>query len=743
MVSMKATVPRKILLVEDEKIIAMAEAAEIMCHGYEVIIARNGEEAIEKIRNDPSIDLVLMDIDLGRGIDGTETAKQILALRNIPVLFLTSHAEREMVEKVRGITRYGYVIKNSGDFVLISSIEMAFELFEAHEKRERKNEELTETNRKLWEKEEEYRLLFENFSIGVVVHSPDTTVLISNSMASTLLGLTEEQIRGKTAQDPSWCFLREDGTPTPLEEFPVNRVLSSGGAIENQIMGICRPDPAEPLWVLCNAYPVRDPGGHILQIVVAFGDITEHKRAEEIVRKTTEHYRMLTESMKDVVWVLDVETMYFRYVSPSVKKLRGYTAEEIMAVPVSEALTPEAREHLKEITSQRVSDFLSGNKSPEHFYTDEIEQPCKDGSTVWTEVITNYYVNQDTGRVEVRGVTRDITLRKQAEEALRESEAQKHAILNGITTNIALVDRELKILWVNKAAANSVKKRPQDMLGHPCHFYWGDPARPCTNCPTVKVFHTKQSEHITVQTPDGRTWDEGGEPVFDTEGNVIAVVEIAQDITERTLAEEKIKGLLAEKELLLKEVHHRVKNNMFTMMSLLSMQSHMVKDPAAVAALLDSRNRLQTMEVLYNKLYRTDSYMDMAIGDYLPPLLKEIKEQFPGRDRVTMVTQMEDFPISAKILSPLGIIANELVTNAMKYAFNDRVGGVIKVSASLRERHAAILFEDDGIGIPPSIDIRNSTGFGLELVGILTEQIGGTIGIERQQGTKFILEFEV
>ncbi|MBF0530867.1 MAG: response regulator, partial [Deltaproteobacteria bacterium] len=88
-------------------------------------------------------------------------------------------------------------------------------------------------------------------------------------------------------------------------------------------------------------------------------------------------------------------------------------------------------------------------------------------------------------------------------------------------------------LWVNKAAGNSVNKQPKDMAGQPCYSFWGDPAKPCVNCPTLKAFQTKQSEHVIVETPDGRIWDEGGEPVFDSQGNVVAVVEIAQDITKQ------------------------------------------------------------------------------------------------------------------------------------------------------------------------------------------------------------------
>ena len=129
---------------------------------------------------------------------------------------------------------------------------------------------------------------------------------------------------------------------------------------------------------------------------------------------------------------------------------------------------------------------------------------------------------------------------KRADDALRMSEGQKTAILDGITTNIAFVDKDLKVLWANRFAAESINKSPAEMTGHTCHALWADPARPCDNCPTLKVFETKQSAHIIQHTPDGRIWNERGEPVFDANRNLIGVVEIAEDITERKRAEEAL-----------------------------------------------------------------------------------------------------------------------------------------------------------------------------------------------------------
>lgn len=128
---------RHLLLVEDQAIIALDEARRLERSGFAVTRAPTGEEAIAVVEEQRDLDLVLMDIDLGAGMDGTEAARRILSIRDIPIVFLTGHAEQEMVDRVRGITRYGYVLKNSGDFVLLSSIEMAFELYDAHRRNRR------------------------------------------------------------------------------------------------------------------------------------------------------------------------------------------------------------------------------------------------------------------------------------------------------------------------------------------------------------------------------------------------------------------------------------------------------------------------------------------------------------------------------------------------------------------------------------------------------------------------------
>jgi len=232
-------------------------------------------------------------------------------------------------------------------------------------------------------------------------------------------------------------------------------------------------------------------------------------------------------------------------------------------------------------------------------------------------------------------------------------------------------------------------------------------------------------------------------------GRIIAIqgqdhlVSVIGDITDRKLAEREIRDLLAEKELILKEVHHRIKNNMTAIRSLLSLQAASLTDTSAVTALEDTGNRIQSMMMLYETLYKSSNFMDVSLREYLPPLIDEIISNFPNAGDVRIEKRIDDFSLEVKKVQPLGIIVNELLTNSMKYAFPDGAVGRIGVSASLDEGHVAVIVQDDGRGLPESADPRHSTGFGLMLIEALATQLGGTIRMERGNGTKAVLEFEI
>jgi len=221
------------------------------------------------------------------------------------------------------------------------------------------------------------------------------------------------------------------------------------------------------------------------------------------------------------------------------------------------------------------------------------------------------------------------------------------------------------------------------------------------------------------------------------------IISVTHDITLRKLAEERVSGLLAEKELILKEVHHRIKNNMTTIKGLLALQAHTLADPAAVRALGDAESRVQSMALLYDVLYRAPDFRRISLAMYLPSLIDEIMGSMETGTAVRTEKHIDDIDLNVETIQPLGIILNELLTNIMKYAFEGRTAGLVTVSASLDAAggRVILIIEDDGNGMPETVDFGHSTGFGLVLVHELTRQIGGAIRIERINGTRIILEF--
>lgn len=253
---------------------------------------------------------------------------------------------------------------------------------------------------------------------------------------------------------------------------------------------------------------------------------------------------------------------------------------------------------------------------------------------------------------------------------------------------------------------------------------------------------TSHTEEIELELDEGRRhFDLTVAPLLDAKKRTVGRLFLLHDIGDLKAAEETVKRLLDEKELLLHEVHHRIKNNMSTMASILSLQANAVSDPAAKAALLDARSRMQSMMVLYTKLYISPAAGAMNVELYLSPLIDKILSTFQNAGSVKLIKRFEEFDLDARTLFSLGLVVNELLTNAMKHAFAGRELGSISVSASRAGNSVRIEVADDGVGFPETADPEHPAGFGLSLVRMLMTQLRGSMAIERDGGARFVLSF--
>lgn len=201
--------------------------------------------------------------------------------------------------------------------------------------------------------------------------------------------------------------------------------------------------------------------------------------------------------------------------------------------------------------------------------------------------------------------------------------------------------------------------------------------------------------------------------------------------------------LLEENRLLLVEVHHRIKNNMNVVRSLLSLQSATADEPAAQAVLAEAESRITSMAVLYDKLYLNQAWVSLPCDRYLGPLVDEIVSIFPLAGHITVRKELQDFALGSRQLMPVGIIINELITNAMKYAFAGRPQGTLLIRANADEREVCIEVADDGSALQAAGDQRQpaGAGFGLELVEGLAGQLDGSFRLEQNNGTRCTLLF--
>jgi PAS domain S-box-containing protein len=257
--------------------------------------------------------------------------------------------------------------------------------------------------------EKRLRALLDNMQAGVVVHDTDTHVLDANPEASRLLGLSPQQMRGRAAIDPYWALLHEDGTPLPLASYPVNQVLALGAPMGHQVVGIRRPDAPDPVWALCNGFPLHDAEGRLAQVVVTFSDITEHRRAEQQVRATQRELAATLAAVPDLLFEVDLEGRYLAYQASRPESLAG-PPEVFLGRTMPEVLPPDAA--AEAMASLREAHRLGRSMGR------RIRLPLAQGPT-WFELSVAPKPSTDGGLPRFMVLSRDITDRVRAEEQLR------------------------------------------------------------------------------------------------------------------------------------------------------------------------------------------------------------------------------------------------------------------------------------------------------------------------------------
>jgi PAS domain S-box-containing protein len=794
-----------ILLVEDQAILALSQKNILERRGFYVIIAVSGEKAIEVARDRQDIDLILMDIDLGSGIDGTEAAREILTFRDLPVVFLSSHTDHELVERTETLTSYGYIVKNSGETVLIASIKMAFRLFESRQQEIAAQKSLTESqhqidyiinhdlkNMKEAVDRSEHRFKTIMDSIQDVVFTLDLDHRHTGVYGPWVrqAGLTPLFFLGKSFKE---IYGPKDAQ---VHEQACDKTLKGDYTLYEWSI----PTPHGRRYYQTSLSPIFDQQGQVVELVGIGRDITnlveatdslsvriieasesrslsashDHHRPDRFNENTgisdnqlgsnlgsadsasflpstgsfTSMYsigteRGLTKGSKFFTfrWKIGGDWPAI-YVSPTIQSFLGYTDKEFYSgrVLYKQIIHPDDRTRV----TQEVDKYLT--KGIEEF-TQEYRLVTKDAKMLW--VIDHTWIHRDSfGNPEyLQGMLTDSTYTKQQEIDLIRSEARFRGILDSVASlAVQGYDRNGNVKYWNKASESLYGYSKEEALG-----------KNLLDLIIPKEIYSLVKQEIATMMQTGSPIPAGEIELRRKDGTRIQVFSshvvvnlhagepefycLDLDLAEQKAAQATIEALLREKDLILKEAHHRIKNNMAVSINLLHLQAQIQEDRHLGLILDDAARRLQTMQILYDTLYDSDQVTEVQGKKFFFSLLSQILSTFGQGDMVSHQVVVDVNAIPLRIASPLGIILNELVTNSMKHGFKNvtsqetrRIEFSIQGQNINQKRLLLVEYRDNGTGIPPTIDFTHSSGFGMELIGRLVDQMNGIASIERTRG---------
>ena len=456
----------------------------------------------------------------------------------------------------------------------------------------------------------------------------------------------------------------------------------------NRFEWVHRKASGEDFPVEVSLTPISYHGKKILHCL--WRDISERKKAEEA--KTQLSY--LIDYSLNEIYIFDAVTYKFINVNKGAQLNLGYSMDELKEMTPLDIKPSFTRELFMEMVKP-----LKLNKEKKIVFCTEHRR--KNGTLYPVEVHLQYseYNQQEL----FIALILDMTERKRANEELEKISERYKAIFNCTFQFTGLMTPEGILIEANQTAVEFTGMSQKEVTQKP---FWETPWW-SGNKERVKhlknaIFRAAQGEfvryEVELQGKENSTMmmDFSIKPVFDSNGKVIMLISEARDITERKHAEDKVKSLLDEKEALLKDVHHRVKNNMSIISGLLRLQTVSLHDQAAINAIKDADSRIQTMSVLYDKLYCSNNFNGVSLREYFQNLIDGIFFTLLDSSQITIEEKIEDISISTNLSFSLGIIINELLTNIMKYAFKGRDKGKIIVSASKKDGKAVIVIQDDG-----------------------------------------------
>ena len=572
--------------------------------------------------------------------------------------------------------------------------------------------------------EEKLKTVLENIDDVIVQLSPEGVIEYVSSNVKELYGYDPESLVGEHLElvTPADQMRKAQNAMTavlsgkPVRQLEINMIDSREKIVSMEV----------------DFAPVRK-GGQIVAVQGVMRDITRRRKAEEAHKESEQRYRAIFEGSNDGILVADIATRKFRFVNPSICRYLGYSEEELLALGVDDIHPPgELKSIIRKFEKQARGEITLVENVP-----------ClrKDGKVVYADIRVNPLTMSN--RLFNVGFFRDVTGRRQAEEEIRKFKT----IAESARFGVAIAGLDGTVSYINDYFAGVHGYRPDEVVGNSlAMFHTAEQLQEVAKI-NEKLLAAGSFSGIEVwhRCKDGSVFPMlmNGVIVKDEKGVPLYMAATAVDITGRKHAEERIRASLREKEVLLKEIHHRVKNNLQLITSLLKLQSESVGDPGALEMLRESQGRVRLIALLHEMLYRSEDLASIDAADYIRTLVSHLLRSYGGSgEAVTVELNVEKITLNVDTAITCGLIVNELVTNSLKHAFPKGGKGKVRVDLHPKGHGEFILtVADSGKGIAGSIDFRDAKTLGLQLVCTLVDQLEGTIELDGEGGTAFTIDF--
>jgi PAS domain S-box-containing protein len=647
----------------------------------------------------------------------------------------------------------------------------------------------------LQKSEEKFRNLFDDAPIAIGLASVrDYCMIKVNEAHRQMLGYSDADWEAMSFADVT----HPEDLQADLEQV---KQLVDGNIPRFQMEKRLIKKNGELMWANLTVTLIRDREGIPLYSMAAIEDITDRKRAEMELQQLKERLQFLLASNPAVIFTAaPAGNFCTTYISDNVQAIVGYDPQEVLADPNfwSSRIHPEDR-------SQFIVNFSDLSEVKNCICESRFLH--RDGLYRWLRTELKLLVDSRGFALEIIGYAADISNSKCAEIALRQQFEQERLleaiarrvrqsleleeILNTTVAElqqILLASRVLVYqilpknggLVVAEAVAEGCRPLVGNSLGeevfpHDVHQLYLQGRIGAisdindTSITPCMVEFMKQIEVraklvvpiiqqgqlwgllIAHQCDGPREWQESEINLFQQLVNQLAIAiqqsllyqQLQAELSDRKQAEANLKISLKEKEILLKEIHHRVKNNLCVVASLLELQSNTVADPQLAKMFEESQNRLYSMALIHEKLYRSTNLAQINFGEYLEDLVTNLFHSYNISDnRIQLRVLAEPIALNLETATPCGLIANELVSNTLKHAFPDGANGTVSVECyQTGDGEIHLFVKDNGIGFPQNLDFRKTNSMGFQVVCTLTEQLEGSIELSRQTGTAFHLKF--